>query len=384
MLKISENPDKPFLHIVNDALNECDRLKNRWVCSEHLLLAIMKDSQTAQNPGLSALHSMNVTQLAAEKEIAERLSREGETESSGNVASHILADLFAETTGISRPRQDLQTKALFSETVISAFEKAQEYAVFLGDNEIASQHLILSLLDLPESGALKIFEELGVNLTFLRRQVFRMVARDAHRRSDLPDCKTLLCSGLVVFVDKYQSKLDALNRLCMRSALSPLSAITRSHLVHMVCLTFLSDLLCAQVTFQRYLLEETLRSLNHRVGAIDKELVATLVSTAAQNLRLNARNAIETLWCNESRLLCHMLDEAEHDLIGSIIEDLWWAESEEIAMRDLFEQAIDDHRRKHLLDLQKRRLELAQRLGKLKERLQETIKQCFSKYPIAD
>lgn len=45
-----------------------------------------------------------------------------------------------------------------------------------------------------------------------------------------------------------------------------------------------------------------------------------------------------------------MLDEAEHDLIGSVVEDLWWAQGEEIALNDLFADALDDHRRKHLLE----------------------------------
>jgi hypothetical protein len=44
---------------------------------------------------------------------------------------------------------------------------------------------------------------------------------------------------------------------------------------------------------------------------------------------------------------------------------------------------MDDHRRKHLLSLQKRRLEISQRLTSLHDRLDETIRQCFVKHPIS-
>jgi hypothetical protein len=100
-------------------------------------------------------------------------------------------------------------------------------------------------------------------------------------------------------------------------------------------------------------------------------------------MRADVRATIEHLWCNEYRVLNQMLNDAEHDLIGSVIEDLWWAQSEEIALHDLFAEAMDDHRRKHLLSLQKRRLEISQRLTSLRNRLDETIRQCFVKHPIS-
>jgi len=77
-----------------------------------------------------------------------------------------------------------------------------------------------------------------------------------------------------------------------------------------------------------------------------------------------------------------MLDEGEHDLIGSVIEELWWAQGEEIALHDLFDAALDDHRRKQILSLQKRRLEISQRIARLRARLSETIHQCFTRRSI--
>ena len=61
------------------------------------------------------------------------------------------------------------------------------------------------------------------------------------------------------------------------------------------------------------------------------------------------------------------------------LEDLWWTHSEEIALHEVFDEALDDYRRKHVLNLQKRKLELSQRLTKLRLRLEDTIKQCFLK-----
>src|SRR5207245_2606933 len=131
------------------------------------------------------------------------------------------------------------------------------------------------------------------------------------------------------------------------------------------------------------LLQETLKILAERTGQLDQELTATLVSNGAQHLRDEVRGTIECLWSHEYRLFDQMLDEGEHDLIGSVIEDLWWAQSEEIALHDLFDAALDDHRRTHVLSLQKRRIELSQRMTKLRTRLAETIQQCFVRRSIS-
>ena len=92
---------------------------------------------------------------------------------------------------------------------------------------------------------------------------------------------------------------------------------------------------------------------------------------------------IEHIWCNQYRLQTRLLDEAEHDLIGSVIEDLWWTQSEEIALHTSYEEALADHRRKEIFGLQKRRIELSQRLTKLRYRLEDTVRQCFVKHSIS-
>src|SRR5205823_6814595 len=106
-------------------------------------------------------------------------------------------------------------------------------------------------------------------------------------------------------------------------------------------------------------------------------------SNSSKKLQSEVRATIEHIWSREYRMFDEMLDEAEHDLIGTVIEDLWWAQSEEIALHDLFDAALDDHRRKQLLSLQKRRIEITQRITKLRSRLGETISQCFVKRSIS-
>ena len=137
------------------------------------------------------------------------------------------------------------------------------------------------------------------------------------------------------------------------------------------------ECLLYQVSFQRYLLEEGLTKLAQSAGIRSQESMGQIISATAQHLRKQAREAIEYVWTDEYRLIKHMLSDAEHDLIGSVIEDLWWAYSEDIALDQSFTSALADHRRAHLLDLQKRRVELSQRLKKIHNRLEETVRQCF-------
>jgi hypothetical protein len=158
----------------------------------------------------------------------------------------------------------------------------------------------------------------------------------------------------------------------------PITQLPRKEeVLHAVCTAYLAECLYNQVAFQRYLLEETLNTLSEKIGSLSEEIASQIVSTNAQHLRKQARQAIEYIWTDEYRLIQHMLNDAEYDLIGSVIEDLWWMYSEDIALDKSFTDALADHRKPHSLDLQKRRVELSQRLRKLKNRLEDTIKQCF-------
>ncbi len=210
-----------------------------------------------------------------------------------------------------------------------------------------------------------------------------MIAQESFAQGTIGGLRSSLIQGLAEFVERHYRSVNTLNDLAQRSGHTRLHLPSRSEIVHMVVITYLSEFCRRKYCFQRYLLEESIRNLSQRVGTLDQEVTATIVTSAAQNLRAEVRSTIEHMWCNEYRILSTMLDEAEHDLIGSVIEDLWWAQSEEIALHESFSDALDDHRRKHLLNLQKRRIEIASRLNKLSTRLNDTIKQCFLKHPIS-
>ncbi|HMO24423.1 MAG TPA: hypothetical protein PKC98_25960, partial [Candidatus Melainabacteria bacterium] len=116
---------------------------------------------------------------------------------------------------------------------------------------------------------------------------------------------------------------------------------------------------------------------------LDQELLASIVSSSAQHVREEVRSALEYVFSNEYRLFDQMMDEAEYDEIGTVIEDLWWTQGEEIALHELFSEAMDDHRKQQMLGLQKRRIEITQRLAELKERLKVTVKDCFEKRSVS-
>ena len=378
---VFERSSEALLKVVRDAFEYCEEFKSRWICTDHLLLVLVNEMTAGSDDVASrGLNSMNIKPESAEKEIRERFRLDvRETETVYSEDSNAVDDMKEHLT---MPVEQY-SGPLFSHQVVEAFKRAEEYSLFLGQEEMTQAHLLLAIIDLPEAGANKVFEELSVNLTFLRRQLMQILALDCTNTQSAPAFKETVKSGMSFLVGRYQSCVDALQDLSVRSRTPQSRIIGRPQLVHMVCVSYLGDFLAIQVGFQRYLLEENLKSLANRLGSLDKEMSASIVSSGAQNMRADVRATIEHLWCNEYRVLNQMLNDAEHDLIGSVIEDLWWAQSEEIALHDLFAEAMDDHRRKHLLSLQKRRLEISQRLTSLRNRLDETIRQCFVKHPIS-
>lgn len=376
---VFERASESLLGVVYLSLDECLRLNNKYVNSEHLVLGLIA-SQNTEDDNLAgrALASMSVDAKSAAQEIENHLRLNADTEPVFNdrpQSVDAVAKLTGRTSAIEQPA--------FSAAIVEAMRRAEEYSVFYGSEEIEPEHLLLGILDLKEAGAITVFEELSVNLEFLRKQVIQLIAQESFAQGNIGGLRASLIQGLAEFVERHYRSVNTLNDLAQRSGHTRLHLPSRSEIVHMVVITYLSEFLSTQVCFQRYLLEESIRNLSQRVGTLDQEVTATIVTSAAQNLRAEVRSTIEHMWCNEYRILSTMLDEAEHDLIGSVIEDLWWAQSEEIALHESFSDALDDHRRKHLLNLQKRRIEIASRLNKLSTRLNDTIKQCFLKHPIS-
>jgi len=269
-----------------------------------------------------------------------------------------------------------------SDLMVQALHRAYEYSLFFGLQFIMPEHLLLGIMDASESTAVKIIEEVGGNVDFLRRQILLLTSKSLNNE-DIPGLKNAVVSGLRELIDKHYRAVSTLQSLSVRSRHALTSLPPRSEIVHMVCVGYFPDFILNQIAFRRYLLEETLAQLYLRVGGLDKELNATIISSAAQSLRAEVKSTIEYMLSNEYRLFNQMLDDAEHDLIGSVVEDLWWAQGEEIALNTLFTEALDDYGRENMINLQERRLEITQRLAKLRTRLDETIRHCFVKRSVS-
>lgn len=367
-----------FDEVIGTAFEECLRLKNRYICTEHLLLALLSDSR---NIGSRAFATMTIKLSSVQEEVARQLSEKSEYEQPYGE----LPESDEPTLGLSLAPQPAAclTEPSFSRQAVNALRRAEDYSRYLGYLAIEPEHLMLGIIDQSDSGAARIFEELSVNLTFLKRQVMQLMAREMALSTNNPSLREAATRGLKEIVESNERCANTLADLADRCHLRSMALPSKAEIVNMVIMGFLAEFLFSQVAFQRYVLEETVLILARRVGPLDKELTASIISTGAQNMREQVRSTIEHLLSHEYRLLTQMLNDAEHDLIGSVIEDLWWTQSEEIALHELFADAMDDHRRKHLLNLQKRRIEISHRLNRLKTRLEDTIRQCFLKRSIS-
>jgi Clp amino terminal domain, pathogenicity island component len=355
-----EKFDEAALDVVAASRHECLRMHCQEVEPRHVLLALTRDPGNVAARALATMN-INADNIQSEIEKAAKAAR-GE---GGNDLSPMIA-----YEGIT-----------VSQASNSVFARAEDYRRFFGRELVSPEHILLALADLKDDAALRILEELGANFIFLRRQVLNFVAKLDCLSPQAPGARNTVISGIADIIAGHMESIASLQRLSdvtsgeMASHRMP----DRSEVVLMVFLAYLPEFLFTQVAYQRYLLEETLKLLQLRTGPLDKETIASMVSASAQNLRAHVRSIIEHLWTQEYKVLSQMPDEAEHEEIGSIIEDLWWTYSEEIALHDVFDEALDDYRRKHVIDLQKGKLELSQRLNKTKIRLDETLKQCFLK-----
>lgn len=352
------------MQIIEASRAECRRMKGSVVGTDNILLVLAQDGDSIAARALSSMgvHYQNVL---AEME-------------------HLTPGLEASAPGHeTEEAAGVEPALVFSDAAIETIRRAQDQCRYFGQKEVRPEHILLGIVDVADGAAVKILEELGANLGFLRRQVMFLTARQYSSKQTAPSLRSALVRGLTDLIDSHLDAVRTLENLSARSG-TPLHRVPdRKQIVHMVLLGYMPDLLCTQVAFQRHLLQETLKLMEERTGPMDREMTATIVSNSAQHLRLAVRSTIEYLWSNEYRLFDQVLNEAEHDLIGSVIEDLWWAQSEEIALYELFDEALVDHRRKQLLSLQKRRLEISQRITKLKTRLGETIQQCFTRRSIS-
>ena len=353
--------DEAARDVVAASRHECLRSRSGLVASEHLLLALTRDPM---NLAAKSLATMNIHSENVQEEVDKALRDSGKSDTEPATGMTTVASF---------------ENICFDDQVKRCFERANEVRLFFGREKVAPEHILLGMVDIRDRASLKVLEELGANLVFLRRQVLSLVAKDDCFLSSAPSVRQTMISGLNELIGDKQESVERLRALATTADTRLAQLPERTELALMCFLAYLPDFLIVQVAYQRYLLEETLKMLARRTGGVDRETTATIVSNSAQHLRAEVRATIEYIWSHELRMLNQMPDEAEHDLIGSVIEDLWWTHSEEIALHEVFDEALDDYRRKQVLNLQKRKIELSQRLNKLRDRLEETIKQCFLK-----
>lgn len=342
------------------AQEEAHRLNSENLSSQHLLVAL---TRLQDDVVTSALADMSITYNALRGEIDRQVSMAG---GKVNMAPPAMP---------AGKQKDLD----YSEGLYKVLERAHHFQLYLGRKQLLPEHLLLAIIECGEDGVLKVLEEIGANVNFLRRQLMLSVARRDCFSTETCGIGKTLTTGLGILVSEHAHSTEELKVLATKIGKPTERFPERSEIALLIFVSHLPEFLMMQVAFQRYLLEETLRLVTSRTGTLDQEINATLVSSSAQNLRAEVRSAIEQVWSHELRLFNQLPHEAEHDLIGMVIEDLWWTHSEEIAVHEVFDEALDDHRRQQMLNLQKRRLEIADRLFKLRIRLEETVKESLLK-----
>lgn len=337
--------------------------KSKETATDHILLSF-----TCDRSGLPAMA------LAAMNVRAENLRRELERQ--------LLASSSREIVPVRLEHADIELDQIpFSAAAKLVVKRAGQLRSFFGHKKTEPEHLLLSMLDLSDERVFKVLEELGGNTTYLYRLIVSRLANRDSLQAELPGLRKTIIDGLGELIAEKVYVIEDLERLSIASGTRIGHLPHRAEVAHLVFVSYLSDFLYTQLAYQRYLLEDTLNLLRKRVGILDSEFAAGTVSAAAQTVRSEVRETIEYFWSNEFKTLSKLPDEADYDLIGSVIEDLWWTHSEEVALNEVFDEALDDHRRKQMLNLQKRRLEISQRFTKLKARLEDTIKQCFVRIP---
>lgn len=374
---VFERAGESFLNVIQQAMAECLNTGHRYVCTEHLIIALAVDEETISG---HALASMKLDAASVRQEVERQFRDQVESELLYTDRPDVVESGFP-TPAV--PLRSVEHPIGFSDLVVQALIRSFDYSLYFGQPDIEPVHLLLSVIDLPDATSTRIYEEMGANLTFLRREILHLMASELSVYRELPGMRNSMVSGLKELIDRNYSSIRSIQSLSHRSGKRINKLPGRVEIVHQVCMGYFSDFLWTQVAFRRYLLEESLEILTDRSGPLDQELLASIVSSCAQHIRDEVRASLEYVFSNEYRLFDQMMDEAEYDEIGDVIEDLWWTQGEEIALHELFIEAMDDHRKQQMLGLQKRRIEISHKLEEIKVKLKTTVKDTFEKRSVS-
>lgn len=257
---VFERAGESLLSVVQHAMAECLNMGHSYVCTQHLLVALTAD------PDSLATHALETMKMDEES-----VRNEVERQFKDNPESELLYSDRPDVLESGFPKPAVQPQGVdqpigFSDLTVQALTRAFDYSLFFGETDIEPVHLLLGILDLSDATAIKVFEDMGANLTFLRREILIIMAVNASLEPELPTLRDATVSGMRELIDRLYGDVRALSQLAVRSRL-PLSYLpSRLEIVHRVCVAYFADFLWTQVSFKRYLLDETLDVLSDRGG----------------------------------------------------------------------------------------------------------------------
>jgi ATP-dependent Clp protease ATP-binding subunit ClpA len=160
--------------VVVDAQEEARRIGDGWIGSEHLLIAV---AAAPQGPAAEALRAAGVAPAALRGAIAEL---HGGAQLDADALATIGIDLDevrrrvedAFGPGALERRRACRTGRLpFTKRAKRALSRALQAAISRGDRHIGAEHILLGVLDDPESLAVRALARLGVPAERIREEL---------------------------------------------------------------------------------------------------------------------------------------------------------------------------------------------------------------------
>ncbi len=359
--------DDWLAYLLTQSYNLALNLKHKYICSHHLLSVLSKESEIINKKLLTTLDS---------KEIELELSRLNYEEIE---STYKVVNLKLLTTKNSLVNDCQFIDFSLSETLINILKTAKKYSLYLDLEKINENHLFMSFLDNNTSLANKAIESTGTNQNSLKQTIIQNITQDLTQQGNPAEFKNCVVKCLKKIITWYENLVDNVNELSLPQ---PSNQIRREEIAFKVMEKYLTELIQLQLNLRRFALEHQLKIIDKQVGPLSDQIQSSIVSLAAQNIRSQVKQIIEYMFSHECHLFHDMPNESEYEQIGLIVEDLWWSYGEALALEDLYCLAIEDHRRKHLLDLQKNKLDICEKLTNLKTKLVNTSNQLFKKHPV--
>ncbi len=337
-----------------------NKLNHRYLCSHHFLYILAKEIEAS---------SMNLQGFLDTKEIDVELNRLNYAEIEPSSQNVMVRD--SNNLNGSQYRE-----FSISQPLINIIKSAKKYALFFNEDKINEYHILLSVLENDTSLAFKSLEATGINVYNLNYSILLSISGSWQNKQQ--NFKESLLAALKKIIDWYITLVDNVSDLGLVNSTSS----CREEISYLVMNKYLSQFLELQLSLLRFTLEHNLKVIDKQIGSLTPQIQSSIISRTAQNLRSQVKEIIEYMFSHECHLFQDMPNESEYEQISLIIEDLWWSYGEAIALEDLYSLAIEDHRRKHLLDLQKNKLATYQKLSQLKEKLRKLTVALLKNHPV--